>query len=266
MERTDEFVDEWGLERKALTILKCVGNLRMIGETGTGKTHFIHHLCEKHGLKLWEFSLSSDTERWDLLASDVLKEATTQTREGVILLWLQDPEGGVCFLDEFNYAQPNVTTLINQLSDFRRSVWVPELQQRFYRSGRHYLAIAMNPYEKIGYSGTFQTNIAQMRRFESLVFDFLSPKSETELLLKVYDDYEWVRRLVEFVNKIRILYRRGELTTPITTGNLRNYCAFVREGLDEREIVEIASSLFLEEERPVIRRLWEEGETRYVKG
>jgi len=258
--RVDEFVDEWGIERKALMILKRVGNLRMIGETGTGKTHFIHYLCEKHDLKLWEFSLTSDTERWDLLASDILKEGTTKTREGVILLWLNDPEGGVCFLDEFNYAQPNVTTLINQLSDFRRSIWVPELQQRLHRSNKHYLVIAMNPYEKIGYSGTFQTNIAQMQRFESIVFDFLSPKSETKLLLKVYDNYEWVRRLVEFANKIRGLYRKGELTTPITTGNLKNYCIFRKEGLEEKEIIEIASSLFLEEERPVVRRLWEEEE------
>ncbi len=259
MERLEDFLDERGLERKALAILKNIGNLRLLGETGTGKTSFVHYLCEKYGWKLWEFSLSSDTERWDLLATDVLKQATTEAREGVILLWLQDPEGGVCFLDEFNYAQPNVTTLINQLSDFRRSVWIPELKQRFYRSEKHFLIIAMNPYEKIGYTGTFQTNIAQMRRFETLVFDFLSVKKETELLLKSFDDYKWVRKMVEFANKVRTLYRRGELTTPITTGNLRNYCSLVRDGLDEGDIIDIASNLFLEEERAVVWRLWEEG-------
>lgn len=255
----EEFVDEWGLERKAIAILRQVGNLRLVGETGTGKTLFIHHLCEKLGWHLYEYSLSSDTERWDLICGDVLRQGTTEAREGMILLWLQDPEGGMCFLDEFNYAQPNVTTLINQLSDFRRSVWIPELKKSFHRSERHYLAIAMNPWERHGYSGTFQTNIAQMRRFESLVFDFLSPRRETELLMSVCEDERWVRKLVEFASKIRILYQKGELTTPLTTGNLRNYCALRNDGMESKEILEIASNLFLEEERKVVMRLWEEG-------
>jgi len=256
------FVDRWGLERKALVILKTVGNLRLVGETGTGKTTFVHYLVVKHDWKLYEFSLTTDTSRWDLIACDTLEKGSTRVRTGIVTKWLMDDSDKikVLHLDEFNYAQPNVLTLINQLADFRKSIWIPELEREFKRTEKHYLIISMNPFEKEGYTGTFRTNIAQMRRFETLVLDYLDMRTEVKILTKILNDYEFCRRLVEFANKVRTNYKEGNLSTPITTGNLINYCRMKKEGLDEKEIVEIACNLFLEEERSKVKALWEGGE------
>ena len=41
-----EFVDEHGYIEKSRAILEVVGNLRLVGETGTGKTTLVHKLAE----------------------------------------------------------------------------------------------------------------------------------------------------------------------------------------------------------------------------
>lgn len=271
-----DFVDERNYERMALTILKCVGNLRLVGDTGTAKTTLVHYLDEKYRWRLYEMSLNTDTSRWDLLASDVLEKGTTKVREGVVALWIKDQKPGIktLYLSEYNYAQPNVTTLLNQLTDFRRSIWIPELQTEFKRSRDHYVVIDMNPYEKAGYSGTFQTNIAQMRRFESLRLEYLGPLRETQYIqgnLRVTNggpieiervrraEYELVRRYVEFANKTRTLYRLGKLSTPVTTGNVINYVALWEHGLRDSEIMEVVQGMYLEDEAQEVKRLFEGG-------
>lgn len=253
------FVDEWNIVPKCIAILKCVKNLRLVGETGTGKTTLVHYLAEKLNVPLFEHVLSIDTNRWELIASDVLQKGETKVREGIVLMWLK-AEKGILYLDGYNYAPPNVTSLIECLSDWRGSIWIPELQQTFKRGEEHYLIISMNPYEKAGYTGTHQMNIASMRRFETVWCYYLSIRKETEYLMKFYKNYRWVRKLVEFANKTRTLYREGKLTMPLTTGNLINYCLLKKEGLDDRDIIEIASGHYLDEERPVVKRLWEEEE------
>jgi len=145
------FVDEKNYVRKALAILKHVGNLRLIGETGTGKSTFAYKLAELTGKPLFEISLTRDISRWDLLACDTLKEGETKARRGIVLKWLESKEGGILFVDEFNFGENGVVSLFNSLSDFRGNVWIPELEQSFQRSKDHYLIIAYNPTEKSGY-------------------------------------------------------------------------------------------------------------------
>jgi len=284
------FVDENDYERKGLAILRVVGNLRLIGETGVGKSTFVHFMTEKHKWELYESPLSTDTSRWDLLAQDVLtatKEGTQTTqRLGPIVDWLLVPEGRdktrpqVLFLDEFNYAQPNVLTLLNMLTDFRKQVYVGELKGQKWlkkygvdpenpmlvRTDKHYCIIGMNPAERAGYSGTFTMNIAQLRRFESLELRYISQQTEVGLLkTKAGIKHEEAMKLVSMANQTRALYRVGRLSTPITTGNLENYAALsTKEKLRDPEIAEIMASMYLQTERPTILALWK-GETTAEK-
>lgn len=131
-------------------ILKHVGNLRLVGETGVGKTTLVHKLAEKMKVPLFEVVLTRDISRWDLLATDVLEKGETKTREGIILLWLQ-AEKGILYLDGFNYAEPSIISLVESLADFRGTIWISEKQRTYRRSGKHHLVISFNPTEKSGY-------------------------------------------------------------------------------------------------------------------
>lgn len=277
-----KFVDEHNYERKAMAILKQVHNLRLVGETGVGKSTFVHYLTDKNDWELYEFPLSTDTSRWDLLAQDVLKatkEGTeTAQRLGVIVDWLLVPEGRdkskvqALFLDEFNYAQPNVLTLMNMLTDFREQVYVSELRGAEWlkkygvdpsnpmlkRSDKHYCIIGMNPAERAGYTGTFTMNIAQLRRFESLQLEYISELTESKFLMdKTGVGYEDSKKFVAMGTQTRTLYRVGILATPLTTGNLENYCKLQSaEKLRMEDISDIMVAMYPQGEQEMVRALW----------
>lgn len=255
-----EFIDENGIVDDAVKIMKTVKNLCLIGETGTGKTLLGHFLGDVLGnLPIFELTLSIDTNRWELVASDVLEKGETKVRDGIVLLWLKSKKG-ILLVNGFNYAPANVISLFESLADWTQKIYIPELQAEYARSGEHYLIVTMNPYEKTGYAGTHQMNIATMRRFEPIYMHYLSAMSETELLMKRYNDYDWVRKLVEFASKTRILYKQGKLTMPLTTGNLQNYTSLKALDMSDARIVSIACAHYLDEERPTVKRLWEETE------
>jgi MoxR-like ATPase len=258
-----EFIDEGGVVDDSLKILKVAKNLELRGETGTGKTllgHCLHEILSKEGaMPFFEITLGIDTNQWELKASDILVKGETKVREGIVLLWLKAPKGFLQ-INGFNYAPANVVSLFESLADWTSKIYIPELQQEFERSPDHYLVVTMNPYEKVGYAGTHQMNIATMRRFEPIIVHYLSPQKETELIMKYYNDYDWDRKLVEFADKTRTLYRKGQLTMPLTTGNLINYAGLKALDMSDSRIISIACGHYHDEERQTVKRLWEETE------
>jgi len=259
------FVDEHGYVRKCVAILKTVGNLRLKGETGCGKDTLVAYLGQTLKQKLYDIVLQKNTTSWDLIGTDILRGGETLIREGIVVKWLKDPEGGLLHLGEFNFAEQGIIGLIRSLTDDRRNIWVPELEQTFTRGPNHYIVISYNPAAKVGYSGTFLENIATIRRFEGQDIDYLSPMAETKLIQKFYDDYEQCRKLVELASKTRELYRASKLSTPITTGNLKNYAKLLKAGLDQSDVIDITKSMFQDEEQPTVLRAWEEAKEINVK-
>jgi len=256
--RNVEFIDSQNYVPKARAILETCGNLRLVGETGSGKTTLVHYIAQEYDFPLFEIVMTRDVTKWDLLSSEILKSGETQTREGIVLKWLK-AEKGILYLDGFNYCEPSIMSLIEPLADFRGSVWIPELEMTFHRSEKHFLVISYNPAEKMSYSGTFLGNIATLRRFEGLIIDYLLPRDERRLIQKYCDDYDFVSKFVEIANKTRDLYKRGQLRSPLTTGNLINYARLYNEkNLAEEDIIEIASSMFSDDERDIFKRLFEE--------
>jgi len=243
----------------ARKLLKHVGNVRLVGETGTGKTHMVYHLSAVEKSPLFEMGLNRNVSSWDLLGTDVLKKGETDFRKGIVTHWL-NAEKGILYLDGFNYAEPSVIALLETLADFRGNIWISELEKTFFRSENHKIIISFNPAEKSGYAGTFIQNIATMRRFEGLIVKYLPIKQETDLIMNHYtksDQYDWCRRWVEFANKTRQLYLSANVRTPITTGNLINYAKLHQDDVDDEDLLEIVLSLYGEMERETITRQFE---------
>ena len=255
-----EFVDEHNYVENSRAILEIIGNLRLVGETGTGKTTLVHKLAELLDVKLFEIVLTRDVTKWDLLACDILESGNTKTREGIIIQWLNSPKG-MLYIDGFNYAEPSIISLLESLADFRGNVYIPEYKRTFTRTAQHYLVISYNPSEKSGYSGTFIENIATIRRFEGLVVEYLSAEKERQLIKKHAGDtgkaYDFAAKWVEIARKTRTEYEEGKLRTPLTTGNLINYAKLWKAKMAEEDIKEIASSLYPKDERKLFLSFFE---------
>jgi MoxR-like ATPase len=263
---------------KAKAILEAVGNLRLVGETGTGKSTIVEAMCQEFGWELHQYQLSTETSRMDLLAQDILVPdgmggTAIKPRLGVIAESILRPKNPkvpqVLFLDEFNYAQPAVLTIMNSLTDGRRNVRIPELAETEYfpkgdpivnRPDNHYVIIGMNPSEKTQYSGTISMNIAQLRRFESLNIKYLSKSAEFEVVEKTLAqknqtiDYLDFEPLLKLASWSREQYMDERLSTPITTGNLINYAKLLKAGLDLFDIREIINAMYKDDERDRINK------------
>jgi len=122
-----EFIDSDNYVKRSIAILKQVGNLRLVGESGVGKTTLVYKLAEDLKVPLFEMVLTRDVSRWDLLACETLRKGETTIRDGIILLWLKSKKG-ILYLDGFNYAEANIISLIESLSDFRGNVWIRGFQ------------------------------------------------------------------------------------------------------------------------------------------
>ncbi len=256
------FVDEHGYMNLFGKLLKNVGNVCLIGESGCGKTQLVHDYCSKTGTLLLETSLTADTSRSELVGK-------SSSSPGIILQWLEtDPletrdeqershETIMCYLDGFNYAVPSITALLESLADFRGMLRIPETGKVCFRSDKHLLVISMNPPEKGSYSGTFYGNAALRRRFETIRIRWIGPATEISLLMqRTGVSYGFARAFVEFANRTRDAYAKGELSAAITTGNLLNYATLYNDEVDENTIVMLAANLFREDEVSRVTGFW----------
>jgi MoxR-like ATPase len=205
-------------------------------------------------------------------------------RLGVVCRWLLGPyekkdAKQVLFLDEFNYAQPQVLTLLNSLCDFRDSIHVPELvgntdldepnldtEGNIKRiKGKHLLIIAMNPAEKAQYVGTIGMNIAQLRRFESVEIKYLNWDSERQAIITALPEIDNQSDLVEVKNLMAIAaqsrkkYTNGEIGNPITTANIINYLRMYKDktkAMQRDDIRDTILSMYKESEQDAIKAIF----------
>jgi len=257
-----EFVDEKGLLEEAIAILETTGNLGLIGYTGSGKTLMMHVLAERLGVPLFTEQVCRDTDKWTLLGHDILVGGSTVFRPGIVVKWLESKRGGVLGLEEYNLGDPSVMGVLNSISDWRRSIYIPELDREFVRTEKHYIILTMNPETRSEYSGRFQVDVAQRRRYVWLWVDYLSPNAERRYLWELTGRNPKYRkvisRLVEWANRTRELYKIGELRLPVTTGNLKAAMKLIAEkGMNVDRVVEIISYMYpTEVERERVMSLW----------
>ncbi len=213
---------------------------------------------------MFSFQCRPTSTEWDLIATDTFKGGNTETRKGIVLNWLECKEKtAYLYLDEINVAQTSVVTFLNSLCDDRGEIFVPQFNQTFKRTNRHKIIISFNPYEKSGYSGVNQENIATMRRFEHLYIPYMDKAEEINLIKNFSGSYEFAKTFVELASKTRVLYQSGKLKTPLTTGNLINY-AKMKPALTIEELTEIASNLYPESEQKLFMSLSSGTEDRQI--
>uniref|UniRef100_A0A915P399 Midasin n=2 Tax=Meloidogyne TaxID=189290 RepID=A0A915P399_9BILA len=125
------------------------------GSPGSGKSSLVMALAAATGHKLIRLNLSEQTDVYDLFGTDVPvaqsngKSATFAWRDGPVLKAIK--EGSWILLDEMNLASQSVLEGLNSCFDFRKNIYISELDRTFDVDARRCRFFAcQNPHSQGG--------------------------------------------------------------------------------------------------------------------
>jgi MoxR-like ATPase len=165
-----------GLFGRAPTIL--------VGPKGIGKSLSVQSYAHVKDCPIVTFDCSEDVRRTHLLGSFVLRGQQTPYVLGPITTAFEVAnEVGKCILclEEINALTPQQQKLLNAISDFRKSVVVPECK-RVYRLNDGCQLWLVGTMNFSVYGGVYSLNEDLKSRFRQLALDYPGPKDEAKIV------------------------------------------------------------------------------------
>lgn len=227
------------------TIYKSRKPLLIVGDTGTGKTHCISHFSFKKGLPILRTNLNGGTTPDELIGHwipDEKEKGGFKWVDGNLTRFVR--EGGVFVCDEINSGNADILFFLHSLLDDDRQIVLSEKDGELIKAHPDFWFVAtMNP----DYEGTKPLNLALQDRFVILEFDY-DNKVEKKLINN--------EKLLNFAEKIRVLFRKGELSSPLSTRTLIYYQNAIKDF--GKEIAKILLfNKFKPDERQAIKEVFE---------
>lgn len=228
------------------------GNVLIEGPTGPGKTMLAYAYAARHNLPLVSISCNGAVEPGSFFGGwKPQPDRSYRFVPGDALLAITF--GGVLYLDEANMSPPDISAVLHELTDMRRSVSVPEATgsdfPTYLKAHPDFFLIAtMN--EGKAYRGTKALNAAFADRFaDTIRFDYV-PEVEKKILSSA--------ALVDVATDIRARIEVGDLSTPLSTRALVEFEARVRNPrLGWAYAVGNLSRKFRADEREVVTKVFE---------
>lgn len=169
---TTLFQDYFGAIKRCVTYINKGKFLRFTGPKGTGKNKLITTLAWIYKRPLWESSLNSQYDKYDLLGTQTVKQTIDDNGNKVTEMGYEKEAlirameaGGFLNLDELNTVDPAVLIQTHSVMDERKSIQVSSYGKVTAQPG--FCIIGTMNY---GYQGTKQLNEATRDRFSTIRF------------------------------------------------------------------------------------------------
>lgn len=165
--------------------LQFESNIILVGPKGSGKSLSVASFCKKHGYPVITFDASEDVRRSHLIGMFVLRGNETPFVLGPLTTAIEVAnEKGKCvlILEEINALTPQAQKVLNPLTDFRRSIEVPEAKKVFRLNPGAQLWV-VGTMNDVGYGGVYQVNEDLKSRFRMLPVDYPTPSEEKKILM-----------------------------------------------------------------------------------
>ncbi len=205
--------------------------LLLVGPKGTGKTLSIAAFAAKNNIPIIQFDCSENTKRQDLIGRFLLVGDEVVYELGVMpaAIEVANQYGtAILVFEEINALSPNMQKVLNQLLDWRRHVYIPEIGKTFKLCPECKLLIVgtMNPSY---YGGVHELNEDLRSRFAEIYHSYPSEDKEDRILSKISDLDEDVRKLIiTLAIETRNGYARGELSYALSTRDLALFAELFR--------------------------------------
>ena len=186
-------------------------NILLIGDAGTGKNHLAEALGAWAKVPVWSISLNGGSTVEDIVGQPLFINGTTVWVDGVLTYAMR--HGGIVVLDEVNACPNEITFVLHQILDNRRTLTLVQKGREVVRAHKDFFAIGtMNP----DYRGTKPLNEAFKDRFHLPIEIDYDEKVEKKLI-------PGEDKVLELASKLRKMFRAGELDTPCSTRMLLDY-------------------------------------------
>lgn len=153
-------------------------SLKLIGETGTGKTELIKQFCAAINLPLLMTVCSPRTEAYQLIGGMMPSESGIVYRDGVLGIGAR--HGYLVLLDEYNTIDPGEATGLNAFLE-GNAYTVPETGETLMPHPDFRIVVTQNP-KSAGYKGRNTQDLANDDRFIDLLVSYM-PAEEEEVLI-----------------------------------------------------------------------------------
>lgn len=204
-------------------------NILFVGPKGTAKTLLIAWWAAQHKIPLIQFDCSEQTKRRDALGR--FRPIGNQQIDFMIgdlarAIHLANKHGA-CILsfEEINALTPAMQKVLNQLLDWRRHVYIPEIGRTFRLKDDAKLIITAtcNP---TYYGGTFELNEDLRSRFVEYEVPYPTEQEERRILASLFVDYdseyldEFVTKLTRLAAETRNARNKNELGYALSTRDI----------------------------------------------
>lgn len=206
----------------------------LIGPTGTGKTELILMACKRLGINCEVHDMGAMQDPLtDLLGCHRIKDGNSTFDYAKFVDDVQKP--GVILLDELSRAPLMTNNILFPCLDSRRELPLAIADSEGPRSVKVHPDCVFIATANIGseYSGTQDIDAALMNRFLPLKVDYIPKQYEMELIsTRCKLDMDDAQTIVEFANKMRVKYKEGVVSFPVSTRENIAIGELVSDGFD----------------------------------
>ncbi|MGH7428304.1 MAG: AAA family ATPase [Candidatus Methylomirabilaceae bacterium] len=159
--------------------------LKLIGQTGTGKTEYVTQFHAALNLPLFFITANPKMEAYHLLGREIPTQNGMEWRDGPLLAAAR--QGLSILIDEYNVLDPGEATGLNAFLE-GRPYTVPDTGETVVPAPGFRVFATVNP-KAFGYSGRNTQDLANDDRFVDLMFEYPEPEVEekqvVDLLMKL---------------------------------------------------------------------------------
>lgn len=201
--------------------------LLFVGPKGTGKTLAFAYFAYITHTPIIQFDCSEGTKRLDLIGRFILQGDQVKYVLGALptAISIANEVGkAILVLEEINALTPQMQKVLNQILDWRKHVYVPELglTYRLKPDAKLLIGATMNPST---YGGVFELNEDLRSRFVEYFMGYPSENKESEILTKLVNDVspDLKKMVLTLAIETRQGVNRGELSYALSTRDLVNF-------------------------------------------
>ena len=219
--------------------------LLFVGPAGVGKTASIPAYNKEQGIGLMQADCSEGTKRQDLLGRYIIFEGEVKFSLGILPTSIECANMQKQFtlvMEELNALLPAMQKSVNQFLDWRRHVFIPEIN-RVYRVNagcKLHVCATMNPST---YAGTHELTPDLADRFVEIDVPYPSPEMETDIIEHEGIDDKIFNGLVSIATETRAGYANNDLDVAISPRTMQKFCDVYRSYLANSDIKDRALEL-----------------------